>query len=82
LTISALPDSPKPGVIPLHAGMRAPNCGVYRAYHDGHRMPHNIVIQEDTVLPMCKRCRDKVLFVLVSAGEPIAEDRDLGGKPH
>jgi hypothetical protein len=58
-------------------GAVAPRSGVYRVHHYAHRMPHLVAITAGTVLPECKRCRDKVRFAPMIAAEPIDLDVDF-----
>jgi hypothetical protein len=58
-------------------GAVAPRSGVYRVHHYAHRMPHLVIVTAGTVLPECKRCGHKVMFVPMIAAEPINADVDF-----
>ena len=62
----------------FRSGDVVPRSGVYRVHHYAHRIPHAVIIVEGTVLPKCKRCGERVQFVLIVAGDPIERDVDLG----
>lgn len=40
-------------------------------------MPHLVIIIAGTVLPECKRCGHKVMFVPMVAAEPVNMDVDF-----
>lgn len=39
--------------------------GVYRVYHDSHRLMHEATLLAGDVFPLCRRCGDQVRFELV-----------------
>jgi len=55
----------------------ASRSGIYRVHHYAHRPPHNVFVIAGTILPMCKRCHDKVRFDSVLAADSIDSDVDL-----
>ena len=61
----------------LHAGASAPRTGVYRVFHQRHRMPHLVIILENQVLPNCKRCGDRVEYAPFLHAVTADADADL-----
>lgn len=45
-------------------GHRVPRTGIYRIYHDLHRLMHEAALVEGTRFPLCKQCKDAVRFEL------------------
>ena len=45
-------------------GEVVPDSGIYKVYHDQHRLMHEAALLKDTFFPRCKRCGDAVRFVL------------------
>ena len=57
--------SHKPGdIVPL--------SGVYRIYHDAHRLMHEATLTRGMRFPRCKQCSDLVRFTLAKA---LKDDR-------
>jgi hypothetical protein len=46
-------------------GQRVPRSGVYRVYHDSHRLMHETALLIAELFPSCKRCNNSVRFELV-----------------
>lgn len=47
-------------------GMKAELSGIYQAIHGAsHRLQHEVTLAENTIFPMCRRCRLDVRFRLV-----------------
>ena len=61
----------------FHAGASAPRSGVYRVYHQRHRMPHLVIVLAGQTLPHCKRCGDRVEFSPFMHAEAFTTDPDL-----
>ena len=61
----------------MHCGARAPHTGVYRVFHQRHRMPHMVVILKDQALPRCKHCGDRVEYAPFMRAELPDADPDL-----
>ena len=55
----------KPGEI-------VPRTGVYKIYHNAHRLMHEAALIENALFPKCRKCKDSVRFVLA---------RPIQGKP-
>jgi len=51
-------------------GDTVPTSGVYRVYHDSHRLMHEATLLADSLLPRCKQCKSKVRFELA---RPVAD---------
>ena len=47
------------------AGGRVPQSGVYRVYHDSHRLMHEATLLAGDNFPCCKQCGAGVVFELV-----------------
>lgn len=46
-------------------GQIVPNTGIYRIYHNRHRLMHEATLIEANRFPKCKRCNEAVRFVLL-----------------
>lgn len=60
----------------FHPGEAILESGIYRVYHAGHRLPHEVTLLRNERFPPCIKCRDSVSFELVR-GIPTLEDRDF-----
>ena len=58
-------------------GDRAPDSGIYRVVHHAHRLPHDVTIAKDTVLPACARCGEHVRFTYLQPASFVADDYDF-----
>ena len=47
------------------AGNVVPESGIYRVYHDSHRLMHTATLLAGTLFPTCRRCKAAVQFELV-----------------
>jgi hypothetical protein len=45
-------------------GSRVPLTGIYRVYHESHRLMHEAALLADTIFPCCKQCGLAVRFEL------------------
>ncbi len=45
-------------------GQIVPRTGIYKVFHDQHRLMHEATLIEQTRFPTCKRCKAMVRFVL------------------
>jgi hypothetical protein len=52
-------------------GCIAPETGIYRVVHAGHRLPHEVIILRGQVLPKCSKCSGSVLFELAHAAPDL-----------
>ncbi len=61
----------------FHPGERAPESGIYRVLHYQHRLPHDVTIPKETVLPRCGHCGERVRFVDLHAAPFMSDDYDF-----
>lgn len=54
----------EPDVLHYKPGQRVPRTGIYRIYHDLHRLMHEAALIEGARFPACKKCGDAVKFEL------------------
>ena len=52
-------------------GCIAPETGIYRVVHAGHRLPHEVIILRGQVFPKCSKCSGSVLFELAHAAPDL-----------
>jgi hypothetical protein len=50
-------------------GEKIPKAGIYRAVHENHREPHEVIFKKEKVFPACKQCASGVRFELLSSVE-------------
>jgi hypothetical protein len=50
-------------------GEKIPKAGIYRAVHDTHREPHEVIFKKEKLFPPCKQCDSRVRFELLSSVE-------------
>ena len=60
-----------------HPGARAPRAGLYWVSHLRHRLAHLAFIEENTVLPACKRCGTGTRYTLQQRVQHLESDRDF-----
>ena len=46
-------------------GKLVPHSGVYRVYHDAHRLMHEAALLRNEPFPFCRQCGTEVRFQLV-----------------
>ena len=63
----------------FHVGDRAPESGLYRAVHSGHRKQHTVVVIRGDEFPPCRFCKDTAAFILVEGADYVAHDIDFAG---
>ncbi len=63
----------------FRAGDQAPDSGIYRAIHGGHRKSHTVIVIRGDPFPSCRFCKDEAVFILVDAIPYIAHDLDFAG---
>ncbi len=56
-----------------------PESGVYRVYHDSHRLMHEATLLGGGRFPRCKTCKARVYFLLI---RPVKEQEVIGGRSH
>lgn len=55
----------------FHMGLVAPETGIYRVVHAGHRLSHEVVILRGQIFPRCSKCFGSVLFELAHAAPDL-----------
>jgi hypothetical protein len=78
------------GELVYKAGEIVPSTGIYRIFHDQHRLMHEATLTLGTRFPLCRMCGSAVTFVLVRviqgevlpfrSGEILEEYHDLGSR--
>ena len=63
----------------FHVGDRAPQSGLFRAVHSGHRQQHMVVVIRGDEFPPCRFCKDAAVFILVEGADYVAHDMDFAG---
>ena len=63
----------------LMPGDQAPESGIYRVVHDGHRSPHPVCVIKGDVFPSCRHCRQRVRYEKWMDAEYLTHDWDLTG---
>ena len=58
-------------------GERVPKSGIYRAFHDGHRLAHDVTLLAGGVFPRCNKCSITVHFELLAEAPDGMGDRDF-----
>ena len=58
-------------------GERVPTSGIYRAFHNDHRLAHEVTLLEGQVFPRCRKCGVTVHFELVRAAGAAMDDFDF-----
>ena len=51
-----------------HPGQPVVESGVYRVFHDSHRLLHQVTLLRGARFPECKRCGSAVRFEWLGAG--------------
>ena len=58
-------------------GDSVPRSGIYQVVHYQHRMPHEAVVTERQMFPVCRVCGARVRYKLARGADPIDDDRDF-----
>jgi hypothetical protein len=67
-----------PQVETYQAGDSVRQSGIYETVHEGaHRGPHDVVMIESDLFPVCDTCSDQVRFRLVRSAPYIFTDEDF-----
>ena len=61
----------------FRAGEVVPETGIYRVYHSGHRLSHDVTLMGDERFPRCSQCEYNVHFELVAAAPEVESDKDF-----
>jgi hypothetical protein len=48
-------------------GATVPESGIYRVFHNAHRLPHEVTLFRGNLFPRCSKCQDDVVFELLHA---------------
>jgi len=54
-------------------GERVPRSGLYRVYHDAHRLMHEAALLRKDPFPFCRQCGTAVRFEFIR----LLQDRDI-----
>jgi hypothetical protein len=49
----------------FRTGETIKESGIYRVYHNQHRLPHEVTLLQGQQFPRCAKCDDAVMFELV-----------------
>ncbi len=63
----------------LRPGFRVPYSGTYKVIHTRHRGDHFVTAIKGERFPYCRKCRDRVEFVLWAEADYVAHDWDFSG---
>jgi hypothetical protein len=61
----------------FRAGEAVPETGIYRVYHAGHRVSHDVTLMHDEQFPRCSQCEYEVHFELLAAAPEVEADQDF-----
>jgi len=62
----------------LRPGDSIPESGVYRVFHDSHRLMHEATLLSESIFPRCRQCGDRVYFELARP----AKEQLVSGSTH
>jgi hypothetical protein len=55
----------------FRCGDKILESGIYRVYHENHRLPHEVTLLRDQLFPKCSKCENAVHFELVRSAPDI-----------
>ncbi len=58
----------------LRTGSTVPESGIYRVFHEQHRLPHEVTLLHGQKFPSCEKCGTAVEFELVKSAPHIVRD--------
>ena len=61
----------------FRVGETIPATGIYRVFHSGHRLSHEVVLLNGEVFPRCSACGFEVHFELLEAAPQIETDKNF-----
>lgn len=61
----------------LRPGEPIQQDGIYRVFHRGHRLAHEVTLLAGNVFPRCEVCGEGVQFQLLRPAQSLSEDRDF-----
>ena len=68
-------------VVYFRPGDRIPETGIYRVYHSGHRLAHEVTLLHGESFPRCAKCADDVHFQLLRPAPQISRDANFRREP-
>lgn len=63
----------------FRVGEVIPGSGIYRAFHVGHRVSHDLTLLADNTFPRCNKCGEDVHFELLAEAPAVAQDPNFRG---
>jgi len=70
-------ESAKPASPYFRVGESVPSDGIYRAYHNSHRLSHEVTLLTGETFPPCVKCGTDVHFELLREVERAVNDPDF-----
>lgn len=61
----------------FRAGETIPETGIYRVFHAGHRVSHEVTLLRDETFPRCSACGNEVHFEQFCCIPGIEQDADF-----
>jgi hypothetical protein len=61
----------------FRVGEEIPESGVYRVFHNAHRVSHEVVLLAEEKFPRCSKCNTDVHFELLQSVPEIEQDTDF-----
>jgi hypothetical protein len=61
----------------FRVGEEIPESGVYRVFHNSHRVSHEVVLLAGEKFPRCSKCDADVHFELLQSVPEIEQDSDF-----
>ncbi|HEU5450778.1 MAG TPA: hypothetical protein VFU76_02275 [Terriglobales bacterium] len=61
----------------FRAGESIPSTGIYRVFHAGHRVSHEVTLLRDEAFPRCSTCGSEVHFEQLCCVPGIEQDADF-----
>lgn len=58
----------------FRTGERIPYSGIYRVFHEGHRLPHEVTLIDGETFPRCLKCDYAVEFELLQTAPDLRND--------
>lgn len=58
----------------FRVGETIPVSGIYRAFHVGHRVSHDLTLLADNTFPRCNKCGEEVHFELLAEATHVEQD--------
>lgn len=61
----------------FRAGEKVPESGVFRVFHSGHRLSHEVTLIAAQDFPPCSHCGEDVHFELLQSAPEIEKDANF-----